>query len=96
MSGQELVADFRELYRAYEAGLVRDSELVAKAMALLGQGNEVLWDVLPENMRMQIEQIALSFSEEDELISFGPRTHEEMKRDLIGLKRWLMKRKGIE
>jgi hypothetical protein len=95
MNDQELVADFRELYRAYKEGLSKYSELVAESMALLGHGNADLWDALPEDIRVQIEQIALSFSEEDEVISFGARTHEEMKQDLLGLKRWLMKRKGL-
>lgn len=90
---QELVAEFKELYHSYEQGLYTDIEIVAKSMDLLGKGNTALWESFPENIRTQSEAIALRFSEDDEIISFGAKTSEVMKQDLMGLKRWLMNMK---
>jgi hypothetical protein len=90
---QKLLAQFKELHDLYEQGLYTHREIVSKSMELLGEGNTALWQSLPENIRTEIEAIALPFTEDDEIVSFGAKSSEVVKQELLGLKRWLVNMK---
>jgi hypothetical protein len=86
---QYLLEEFNELYSAYNQGIYTDTEIISKSLELLGEGNAALWAALPVNIRDEIRNQLGSFSEKDELISFGSEDVDSMKKRLLIVKRWL-------
>ena len=83
------VNDFEGIFFDYEQGFYTDVELVAKCFDLLGSGDGGVWRALPDWIKKEIKDKAMSAKEEDEFISFSEKSSDDIKKRMLDLKRWL-------